>query len=100
MSRKLPHTPASRIRSALRILWLRSRERNTALKNAGHACECCGVKASTAKGRECKLEVHHRDGIDWDGLCDLIRSRVLHSPDRLAVLCKDCHADIHGEEKP
>ena len=88
---RLPHTPNGKIRQALRLLWMRSRERSTALKNTGYCCSVCGVKQSTAKGREVKLDVHHLDGIDWDGLFDDIRRRLLHAPDRLAPLCKECH---------
>lgn len=91
MSKKLPWTPNSRIRQSLRLLWLRSRERAAALKNANYCCAYCGVKQSVAKGREVKLEVHHIDGIDWDGLCDLIRERLLQKPERLAPACKECH---------
>jgi len=88
---KLPYTPNSRIRQALRILWMRSRERAQALKNSGYRCCLCGVKQSTAKGREVRLEVHHTSPVDWDGLFVDIRRRLLHSPDRLAPMCKACH---------
>jgi predicted HNH restriction endonuclease len=93
--RRKPITPKSQIRSALRQLWLRSRERAQAVKDAGRACERCHAKASTARGREVSLEVHHRDGIDWDGLADLIRQRLLPPADRLEVLCHRCHEEEH-----
>jgi hypothetical protein len=51
-----------------------------------------------AKGREIKIEVHHRDGIDWDFLIDEIFRVLLVNPDRLQVLCKDCHKDITAQE--
>ena len=95
MNRK-PYTPASRIRQSLRLLWLRSRERSEALKNTGHRCSVCGVKASAAKGREVKLDVHHTHGCDWDGVIAMIRERILQTPDRLAPVCKACHAALHG----
>lgn len=95
MSRRLPHTPSSRIRQCLRVLWLRSRERAEALKNTGYTCCICHVKQSTAKGREVKLVVHHMDGIDWEGLIDLIRTRLLQTPARLAPLCECCHKKMH-----
>ena len=98
MSTKLEYTPNSRIRQALRVLWMRSRERAHALKNTNYCCAYCGVKQSSAKGREVKLDVHHLDGIDWSGLCDLIRERLLQTPDRLAPACKACHA-IEEEKK-
>ena len=94
MSKRLPYTPNSQIKSALRKLWLRSRERSTALQNTGYCCSVCGIKQSVAKGREVRLDVHHLDGIDWQGVIDLIRERMLPSPDRLAPLCKACHEDM------
>jgi hypothetical protein len=99
MGKKLPYTPNSRIRQALRVLWLRSRERAEALKNTGRCCSMCGVKASVAKGREVKLWVHHVDGIDWDGLIDLVRERLLPDPSRLAPVCYGCHDKLHSEEE-
>jgi predicted HNH restriction endonuclease len=99
-SRKLPTTPRSRIKNALRQVWLRSRERAAALKAAGHSCERCGVKASGAKGREQKVEVHHRDGINWDGIVDTVIRRMLPHPDRLEVVCPKCHRQEHEEPVP
>ena len=92
MAKRLPYTPNSCIRSALRKLWLRSRERAAALKATGYTCAVCRVKQTKAAGREVVLEVHHKDGIDWDGLIDLIRERLLQTPDRLEPLCHACHA--------
>ena len=89
-SRKLPYTPNSRIRSALRKLFLRSRERAAALKRDKYTCSC-GLKQSRAKGREIYVEVHHKDGIDWTGLIDLIRDRLLQTPDKLETCCEECH---------
>jgi predicted HNH restriction endonuclease len=99
MGIKKPYTPSSRIRQALRLLWLRSRERAEALRNTGNCCSVCGVKASVAKGREVKLDVHHVDGCDWDGVIDMIRRRILQTPDRLAPLCKGCHDAAHEVRK-
>ena len=56
------------------------------------------MKASKAKGKEVKVQVHHKDGIDWDGVVDLIFERVLVDPDRLEVLCLDCHDKEHKQE--
>ena len=84
-----PITPNSRIRAALRQLWLRSRERAERLKNDGYTCQCCGVKQSVAKGKEVKVEVHHVNGIEWDGLIDLVRDRLLAG--ELETLCRECH---------
>ena len=91
MAKKLKTTPRSRVRSALRQVWLRSRERAEAIRRADATCACCGKKRSVAKGREVKLEVHHEDGIDWDALIDVVYERLLCSPDRLVVMCAECH---------
>ena len=97
MGRKLPYTPNSKIRSALRQLWLRSRERLAALKRDEYTCVSCGKKQSRAKGKEAKVQVHHRDGgIDWDKLIQLIRERLLVPPELLETLCEDCHKEQHG----
>ena len=95
MGKKLPYTPNSKIRQALRILWLRSRERSTALRNTGYRCSMCGVKQSVAKGREVKLAVHHCKPVDWDGLFADIRKRLLHDPKDLAPVCYSCHDELH-----
>lgn len=92
MSKKLLTTPRSRIKSALRLLWMRSRERAAALKGANYTCADCGAKQSRAKGKEVYLEVHHDDGIEWDNIIRYIQRHVLPSPSRLTVLCKTCHA--------
>lgn len=97
---KKPITPNSRIRQALRLIWLRSRERSEALKNTDYRCSVCGVKQSKAKGREVALDVHHIEGIDWTGLINIIRERMLPSPDKLAPLCKGCHEKMgKGKEE-
>ena len=92
----MPKTPDSRIRSTLRSLFLRSKERAEVLKRCGYTCVQCGKKQSVAKGREVKVEVHHRSGIDWAGLFDDIRRRLLNADD-MEVLCKDCHRREHGK---
>jgi hypothetical protein len=51
-----------------------------------------------AKGREVKIICHHTDGIDWDGVVDLIFERVLQTPEAYTVLCKECHEKLHREE--
>ena len=85
-------TPRSRIRSALRALWLRSAERSTALKNHKYTCICCGVKQSKAKGKEQKVEVHHKEGVlNWDEVLDEITDQLLCDPTYLEVLCTECH---------
>lgn len=87
-------TPDSKIRAALRQLWLRSKERSEALKQHSYSCNKCGVKASKAKGKEQKVEVHHKEGIlNWDILIREIRAYLLTDPSQLEVLCPECHKE-------
>lgn len=98
MGKKLPTTPRSRVRSALRQVFLRSRERAAAVKRERNTCERCGAKGSVAKGREVKIQVHHREGIcNWEKVIDLVFSEILCDPIRLEVLCKECHDKEHSE---
>lgn len=96
MSRKQARTPRSRVRSALRQVWLRSRERAAAIKRENGCCEGCGKKQSRAKGREVKIEVHHLNGIEWDKMIDYVYRHLLCDPKHLQVLCKSCHDQEHG----
>jgi len=91
MSRRRPATPRSQVRSALRQLWLRSRERQAALKRDGYICQSCGVKQSKAKGREQKVEVDHLNGIEWEQMIDYIYQHLLVPPYQLETACPDCH---------
>ena len=92
MGKKLFYTPNSQIRSALRNLWLRSRERSRALKRDNYSCVRCGVKQSKAKGREIEVEVHHKEGVtNWDELFFAIKEFLLCDPEDMETLCKDCH---------
>ena len=95
MSKKLPTTPRSKVRAAIRQLWLRSRERAAALKRDGYTCQTCGVKQSTAKGKIQKVEVHHLDGIQWDNIIDYIFRHVLVDPKGLETICPECHKKEH-----
>ena len=94
MPKKLPYTPNSQIRAALRRLWLRSRERAAALKRDKNTCQHCGAKQSVAKGREVKVEVHHtRGGIEnWELIFSVIRQELLCDPELLETLCVECHS--------
>ena len=94
MSRKLPTTPKSRVRAAIRQLWLRSRERAATLKRDKYTCQMCGATQSTAKGREQKVEVHHRCGIAWEKVIEYIFKNVLVSPDELETVCPECHKKL------
>lgn len=94
MGKKLPYTPNSRIRSTLRQLFLRSRERNLAIKRDNYTCQECGAKQSKAKGKEVEVEVHHKgeDGVkNWAKLFEAVREYLLCDPEYLEVLCKTCH---------
>ena len=92
MGKKLEYTPRSKVRNALRQLWLRSREHSKALKDAHYTCQECGAKKSVAKGKEVKVEVHHKSGvIEWEQLIDLMYEDLLCPPDKLEVLCEACH---------
>jgi 5-methylcytosine-specific restriction endonuclease McrA len=100
MGRRLPHTPSSIIRNALRRLWLRSRERAAAVKRDSNTCQKCGRKGSVAKGRECKIHVHHaRRRPGWEEVEMAIRYHVLQTPDDLVCLCEDCHRCQHFTTK-
>jgi 5-methylcytosine-specific restriction endonuclease McrA len=90
---KKPITPNSQIRSALRQLWLRSRERAAAIKRDHNTCTTCGAKGSVAKGREVKIEVHHLEQINWERIIEYIRRHLLVDPKGLECLCKGCHAE-------
>ena len=96
MGRKLPYTPNSRIKSALRQLWLRSRERAAAIKRDNYSCCRCGVKQSRKKGFEQKVEVHHKDGVEnWEQIYKVIRKHLLVNEAELETLCKECHKKDH-----
>jgi len=76
----------------LRQLWLRSRERAAALQRDDYSCVDCGVKQSKAKGKEQKVEVHHKAGVlNWDEVIDAVFEYLLCDPDDLETLCPECH---------
>lgn len=89
--RRKPETPRSKVRSALRQLWLRSRERAKAIQRDRYTCVECGLKQSRAKGKEAYVEVDHLDGVNWEALIDLVFARLLVPPERLETVCLDCH---------
>ena len=97
MANRQAGTPRGQVRSAIRALYLKSRERAAALKAAGYCCEACGIKQSKAKGKEVAVEVHHTGGIvAWEKIIDLVFQHVLVDPAGLQVLCKSCHDAEHG----
>lgn len=90
--KKQARTPRSQIRSALRRLFLRSRERAAALKRDKRTCRRCCKKHSVKRGAEVYVEVHHVGGVqNWDTLIEAVYECLLCSPDRLETLCKECH---------
>ena len=91
MGKRLPNTPRSKVRAAIRQLFLRSRERQAALKRDNYTCQRCKKKQSMAKGHEQKVIVHHLNGIEWENIIDYIFRHVLVDPKHLETLCPDCH---------
>ena len=89
--------PVAQAKSAIRAAWMRSRERGAALKRDGYRCQGCGVKKSTAKGREVKVIVHHIDGVRWQGTFHEAAGDMFCDPSRLMTLCPDCHEKEHHE---
>lgn len=88
------NTPRARIKSMLRQLWLRSRERGEAIKRDKYTCQRCGVKQSKKKGQEQKVQVHHKKGIgNWDKVIDSIYEEILCDPEHLETLCPECHEE-------
>jgi predicted HNH restriction endonuclease len=97
--KKLESTPRSRIKNAIRNVFLRSRERAAAIKREHNTCQRCGVKGSVAKGKEQKIVVHHRSGIgNWDKVIDVVYEEILCHPKYLDVLCPDCHKKGHEDD--
>ncbi len=100
MGKKLPTTPRSRVRAALRQLFLRSRERAACLKAAGYKCAHCGVKQSVAEGKKQKIQCHHKAGIgNWEKIIDAVFEEILCHPSLMEAICPDCHDKLHREEK-
>jgi hypothetical protein len=84
----------------LHRLFLRSRERAAAVKREKNTCQRCKRKGSTAKGKELKIQVHHKDGIgNWNKVIDMIFEEILCHPDKLEVLCVDDHDKEHQEKE-
>ena len=92
MGKRLPYTPNSKIRQALRQLFLRSRERASAIKRDKYTCQKCGRKQSKAKGKEFKVQCHHLTNVlNWDILFKTVREYLLCDPKFLQTLCEECH---------
>ena len=94
MGKRQAGTTNSQIRSALRRLFLRSRERGARIKYDKYTCCRCGAKQSKARGREIAVEVHHLEGVEnWPELFRVVREYLLCSPDKMETLCVSCHKD-------
>lgn len=92
--KRLEITPNSQIKSAMRRLFLRSRERAKRLKDDKYICQKCGKKQSRAKGKEVYVECHHLDGVEnWQEIYRVIRQYLLCDVKKLETLCKDCHRE-------
>ena len=90
----MKRTNKGKITDALRKMWLRSLERAEALKRDNYTCQICKRKASRAKGKEFKVQVHHIAGIKaWDDIIDLIVEEILCDPSMLITLCHECHKE-------
>ena len=59
----------------------------------------CGSKQSVAKGREVKLEVHHKRSPNWQRIFEVIREELLVDPVELECMCKECHGKHHEQER-
>jgi 5-methylcytosine-specific restriction endonuclease McrA len=97
MGKKNPiQTPRSKVRAAIRQVWLRSRERAAAIKRDNYTCQCCGRKQSKAKGKEFAVQVHHKELIvNWEAVIDAVYEHILCHPDGLETLCRECHDKEH-----
>ena len=93
MGAKKPWTPKSRVRNALRQLWLRSRERQACIKECDNTCVNCNRKGSVAKGREVKIQVHHVEPIIWEQVVELVYENLLNKEQ--VCLCEKCHKEHH-----
>lgn len=68
--------------------------RGRLIDRAGGGCELCGMTdAQSIKKYGQRLEIHHRDGRG------AASKNPNHSDDNLMVLCKSCHAGIHGKSR-
>jgi len=94
MKKNPTFTPNSRIKAALRQLWMRSRERAFAIKRDNYTCQRCGAKQSRAKGKEVYVEIHHKEMVtNWQKIFSVVRECLLCSPEHLETLCYKCHEE-------
>lgn len=101
MAKKKKRTTNGQIRSALRLLSLRSPERAEALRRDGYTCQLCHKKQSKAKGKEVKVCVHHLHGeeeANWGEIIKVVRQFLLCNSEDLLTLCVECHEKLHKGE--
>ncbi len=94
-----PITPKTIIKNAIRRLWMYSREKRAAIKERQNTCKDCNKIGSVAKGKKCKIEVHHKNTIDWERIINVIREEILVDTELLEVLCKECHEEKTAEQR-
>ena len=90
-----PITPMTTIRAALRLLDLRSRERQHAMYLANRTCVWCDKHASS----KVKLNAHHRRPPNWKRIETVIREELLQTSHDYDILCEECHTTHHREEQ-
>ncbi len=95
MKKRKDFTPNSQITSALRRLFLRSRERAAVLRRDSYTCTICNKKQTKKKGKELKVCVHHLHGINWQTLIEVVRECLLCEPKYMVTLCQNCHKNEH-----
>ncbi len=100
MKRNPDVTPRAHVKRAVRLIWLRSRERGAALRRDDYTCQGCHKRQTKAKGHEFSVEVHHCSGIDWERVIDYIIRNVLQTPEHLVTLCKECHDEEEAANGP
>ena len=99
MGKRSLGTPRSKVRAVLHQLFLRSRERASAIKRDSYTCRNCKVKQSKAKGKEISVEIHHVNPVEWEKLIDHVYETLLCDPKYLATLCHDCHKFEHWADR-
>lgn len=62
------------------------------MKSVGGLCECC-LKAGIIKAG---VIVHHKVHLTPDNIDN---PEVALNPDNLMLVCRDCHAKLHGKTK-
>jgi hypothetical protein len=64
-----------------------------------YGCERCGCALDLTGKRAEKPHVHHIEGVQWQEIYRLVKEQLLVDKEKLLVVCKRCHKEIHAEEK-